>query len=105
MRYRARRRLSDGSRPVGRARVGRVVGRAKRPDVEHTSVLRLDPDPSPVFVDPSGTRRRRLRRLAYLLGGVVVVALLVVWLSQFAVPATPPPTNPCPPAQGAVCRP
>jgi hypothetical protein len=79
------------------------VGRAKRPDLEHTSVLRLDTDRSPVFVDPSGRRRRRLRRLAYLLGVVVVVALVVLWLSQFGEPAPPPPTNSCAPTQGAVC--
>jgi hypothetical protein len=79
------------------------VGRAKPPDPEHTTVLRLDTDASPVFVDPSGARRRRLRRLAYLLGVVIVVALLVVWLSQFVEPAKPPPTNTCPPTQGTVC--
>ena len=97
--------MSAGSRPVGRARVGRAVGRAKRLDLEHTRVIRLDADPSPVFVDPSGARRRRLRRLAYLLGIVVVVALLVMWLSQLGGPATPPPTNSCSPTQGTACRP
>jgi hypothetical protein len=80
------------------------VGRAKLPNPEHTNVLRIGADPPPVFVDPSGARRRRLRRLAYLLGVVVVVALLVVWLSQFSEPAKPPPTNACTPIPGTVCR-
>jgi hypothetical protein len=81
------------------------VGRAKRPDPDHTSVLKPGTDSSPVFVDPSGARRRRLRRLAYLLGVVIVAALLMVWLSQLGEPAKPPPTNPCTPAHGTVCGP
>jgi hypothetical protein len=80
------------------------VGRAKLPDPEHTSVIRTGADPSPVFVDPSGARRRKLRRLAYLLGVAVVTALLVVWLSQFGEAAKPPPMNSCTPTQGTVCR-
>jgi hypothetical protein len=67
-------------------------------------VLRLGTDPPPVFVDPSGARRRRLRRLAYLLGILVVVTLLVVWLSQVGEPAKPPPTNSCTPTQATACR-
>jgi hypothetical protein len=68
-------------------------------------VVRLDADPSPVFVDPSGARRRKLRRLAYLVIVFVVAALLVLWLSQFGAPAKPPPTKPCTPTEGTVCRP
>jgi hypothetical protein len=43
----------------------------------------------PVFVDPRGVRRRRLRRLAYLVGALLIVILAVVWWSQLS--GTPGP--------------
>jgi hypothetical protein len=42
-----------------------------------------------VFVEPTGTRRRRLRRVTYLLGAALVLALLVLWLSQLGGPVGP----------------
>lgn len=39
---------------------------------DHTQVIPALPPPPPVFVDPSGQRRRRLRRLAY---GLTLLAL------------------------------
>ena len=53
----------------------------------------------PVFVDPSGTRRRRLRLLAYAIGLLLVAVLAAVWLSQLGGgPAAPPERTPCPTA-------
>ena len=99
----------DGNenRPVGRARVDRAVGKAPLPERAATSVLRdARRDPTPVFVDPSGARRRRMRRTAYLAGVLLVLALLVFWLSQFISSARPPSPDQCPsgrPTAGA-CR-
>jgi len=68
-------------RPIGRARVPAPAP----PERARTSVLRVDTDaPPPVFVDASGRRRRGLRRTTYAVAAVLLVALLVLWLSQFA---------------------
>jgi hypothetical protein len=55
----------------------------------------------PVFVDVSGRRRRRIRWLAYAIGFAVLMALLVVWLSQLVGTVRPDPATPCPPAASA----
>ncbi|WP_238009920.1 hypothetical protein KZZ52_35100 [Dactylosporangium sp. AC04546] len=89
--------VSDGKARAGRARVGKAVGRAAPPDSAATSVLRDARQPTPVFVDPSGARRRRLRRIAYLVGVLLVLALLGFWLSQF-VSSVRPPADRCPSA-------
>ena len=86
--------------PNGRARVGRAVGKAQLPERAVTDVIRDDvPTPVPVFVDPSGNRRRRVWWSGVVLGLLVLAALAVVWASQLAGPATPPPARtPCPSA-------
>jgi hypothetical protein len=98
-------------RPVGRARVGRAIGKARTPDRAPTDVIKLGPaTPRPVFVDPSGARRRRLRRLAYAVGAAVLLALLALWLTQFGGTVRPERNAPCPTASakagpdGAECR-
>jgi hypothetical protein len=76
-------RRSRTPRPVGRARIGRGVGRAPTPDRAPTEMLRIDADARPpVFVDDSGARRRRLRRIALTVGAVLLLILLVLWASQ-----------------------
>lgn len=68
---------------VGRARVGQAVGRAPTPARAPTDVIRPGTAEQPVFVDASGRRRRRLRRTTYAIGAVLLLALLILWLSQF----------------------
>ena len=56
-----------------------------------TSIIRLDaPVNVPVFVDPSGRRRRRVRRVAYGIGVAVFLIVSAVWVSQFNGWAKPP---------------
>jgi hypothetical protein len=72
-------------RPLGRARVGRAVGTARTPERAPTGILRVgDVAPPPVFADASG--RRRLRRIAYSAGFVVLLFLLLLRLSQLGGP-------------------
>jgi hypothetical protein len=41
------------------------------------------PDPTaPIFVDNSGRRRRRLRRLTYLICALILVLVALWWFSQ-----------------------
>jgi hypothetical protein len=61
--------------------------------------------PEPVFVDPSGVRRRRLRRWAYVLAAVLVCALVAIWLSQLGGPVRPPATVLCPTAHPGTAAP
>lgn len=87
--------------PFGRARVGRAVGKAPLPERAVTDVIRDDvPTPVPVFVDPSGSRRRRVWWAGIVAGLLVLAALVVVWATQLAGPATPPARTPCPSACG-----
>jgi hypothetical protein len=82
-------------RPAGRARVGQAVGRAPTPDRAHTEVLRIGSEPRPpVFVDPGGTRRRRLRPIGYVVAAAILVILLLLWVSQLGGTARPP-AAPC----------
>ena len=89
--------------PRGRARVGRSVGKAPLPERAVTSFLpAAGAEPPPVFVDPSGVRRRRLRWAVYALGLVLAALLIAVWLSQLGGgPAAPPEPAPCPAASSA----
>ena len=103
----------QGSRPVGRAGVRQYRGRAR---VTHardhesagvdaaktnvlavmlTNVFKVDRPPPPVFVDESGQRRRRVRRLAFLVIAVTVALLTTVWLTQLAEAVRPGPVSPC----------
>ena len=95
-------------RPTGRARLGQARGRAPTPDRAATAVVRVGPEPgAPVFVDPSGTRRRRLRPFMYALIAAILLALLVLWLSQLGGPAGPPAPcagTPTATPAGADCR-
>jgi hypothetical protein len=84
----------EANRPTGRARVGRAVGKAPLPERASTSIIRDGrQEPTPVFVDPSGSRRKRLRRFAYVVGALLVVAMLALWLSQFGSSVRPAPAN------------
>jgi hypothetical protein len=89
--------------PRGRAQVGRSVGKAPLPERAATSILpAAGAETPPVFVDPSGVRRRRLRLAVYALGLVLAVVLAAVWLSQLGGgPAAPPKPTPCPAASSA----
>lgn len=81
--------------------MGRAVGKAPLPENAKTEMFRVgEGGPPPVFVDPTGDRRRRLRRTAYAVGMLLIVALIAVWVSQLVGDAKPPPA-PC--ASGQVC--
>jgi hypothetical protein len=86
--------------PRGRARVGRSVGKAPLPERAVTTVLpAAGGETAPVFADPSGTRRRRVRLAMYALGLVIAAVLAAIWLSQLGGgPAAPPARTPCPAA-------
>ena len=45
----------------------------------------MDEPTPPVFADPSGVRRRRMRRVSYIVVTVLVVLLVAFWLSQLSV--------------------
>jgi hypothetical protein len=96
----------DVPRLKGRAKVGRAVGKVPAPERAHTQVIHGlgQAVPEPVFVDPSGGRRRKLRRVAYLIGFALVIALLLVWLSQLGG-GSRPPSNGCSAAPAASCPP
>ena len=60
------------------------MGVAATPERARTHVVRRAGDGlQQVFVDTSGRRRRRLRRLAYIVGMLAVVLIAVLWLSQY----------------------
>jgi hypothetical protein len=86
---------------VGKAAVGRAVGVARTPDRAPTDMLEINPADPPVFVDASGRRRRKLRRLAYAIGAALLLALAVLWLSQLVGTVRPDPVSPCPAASAA----
>ena len=70
-------------RSVGRGSVASWAWPAT-PERARTHVVRRDGDGlQQVFVDASGRRRRRLRRLAYVVGMLAVVLIAVLWLSQY----------------------
>ncbi|MGK5681893.1 hypothetical protein [Actinoplanes sp. URMC 104] len=84
-------RARVGRTPQGRARVGRAVGKAPLPENARTDVIRVDAAaPQPVFVDPTGGRRRWLRRTAYAIGILLILALITIWVTQLGEPARPP---------------
>ncbi|HET6484433.1 MAG TPA: hypothetical protein VFG35_30930 [Actinoplanes sp.] len=99
-------RAPVGRPPKGRARVGRAVGKAQLPEHAKTEMFEVgEHAPPPVFVDPTGGRRRLLRRTAYGIGVLLILALVAIWVSQLLEPARPPARTPCPssaPAQA--CR-
>jgi hypothetical protein len=85
---------ADGGSAVGRAKV-RSVGRVRRGSKPvRAAVPRPDPSTrylqrpdttAPIFVDGSGRRGRRLRRVVYWVIAVVLVLLALWWLSQASV--------------------
>ncbi|WP_433361963.1 hypothetical protein ACQPZX_29500 [Actinoplanes sp. CA-142083] len=78
--------------PRGRAKIGQAVGKAQLPEHAVTGIVEHDVSlTQPVFVDPSGARRRRIRAFAYAMGVLLIVALAAVWVSQLVGPAAPPP--------------
>ena len=84
---------------VGRARVGHSVGKAQLPEQAKTEMFAVgEPGPAPVFVDPTGGRRRWLRRTTYALGILLILALITIWMTQLLEPARPPAPAPCPSA-------
>ncbi|SNY59192.1 hypothetical protein [Paractinoplanes atraurantiacus] len=87
----ARKRRAQGQttpravgRVAGRVRVGRVSGRVPPIDRASTEVAHFDEAPRPVFHDPAGGRRRRLRIAAYVVGLALLVLLLAFWFSQLS---------------------
>jgi hypothetical protein len=48
------------------------------------------PVKKPVFVDPSGRRGRRVRRVAYGIGVLVLLIVTAAWVSQLDGWAKPP---------------
>lgn len=92
-------RVRVGHTVAGRAALGRAVGRAWTPERAPTDVMKVPrPATPPVFVDPSGARRRRVRRIAYGLGALLLLVLLVLWLSQIGGLTRTGPAPPCPSA-------
>jgi hypothetical protein len=78
--------------PRGRAKIGQAVGKAQLPEHAVTGIVEHDvTSTQPVFVDPSGTRRRRIRAAAYAMAVFLILALAAVWVSQLVGPAAPPP--------------
>jgi len=60
------------------------MGVAATPERARTQVVRRPGDrPQQVFADASGRRRRRLARVAYIVGILAVVLIAVLWLSQY----------------------
>jgi hypothetical protein len=76
-----RARVRNAVRPRRPARPGVARGKATPKDPETAVFARPDPT-APVFVDSSGRRGRRLRRVTYLVGGIILVLLAAWWLSQ-----------------------
>lgn len=64
-------------------------------------MFEVDTTAPPVFVDASGGRRRRVRWLAYVVGVVVLIALLVMVASQLGGTVRPQPVTPCTPKASA----
>lgn len=84
-------------RHVGRAAVRRIVAAAPVPQAIRTHVLKVGDEPRPpVFVDSSGRRKRRLRRLAYALCVAALLLVAVLWLSQAGDDVRPKPMSPVP---------
>jgi len=82
--------------------VGRAVGKSALPEQAVTGIIKQElQSTAPIFVDPSGVRSRRFRRVAYAIGILLILALAAVWATQLLGPATPPPADP-PPAPPAV---
>lgn len=91
--------------PRGRARVGSAVGKAQMPQRAVTAVFLRDSSAAlPVFVDPGGGRRRRVRRVAFVVGLLLVLILTAVWLSQLSGSARPPEPRPCVSGSAEGCR-
>lgn len=85
------------SRHVGRVKLHRGVASVDDgPDP--TAAMPARPQPAPVFVDDSGQRRRRVRRVILWLGAMVLVIVAAVWWSQSADPVRPDPVRTCAPA-------
>ncbi|GAA0471661.1 hypothetical protein Ade02nite_51150 [Paractinoplanes deccanensis] len=79
------------------------MGKARTPDNAPTDYIRIgEQEPPPVFVDPTGGRRRWMRRTAYAVGVLLVLALIVVWLSQLGGSARPPERTPRPSSAAAI---
>jgi hypothetical protein len=92
-------RASVGRPSKGRARVGRAVGKAPLPENAKTELFAVgEQGPAPVFVDPTGGRRRWLRRTAYAIGVLLILALVTIWVTQLIEPARPPARDTCPSA-------
>ncbi|MBM2621455.1 hypothetical protein JIG36_38725 [Actinoplanes sp. LDG1-06] len=92
-------RAPVGRPPRGRARVGRAVGKAATPENARTEMFEVgEAGPPPVFVDPTGGRRKWLRRTAYAVGVLLILALIAIWVSQLVGSADPPPHAPAPSA-------
>lgn len=79
--------------------VGRAQVRPPQPEPEpapRTSVLPVAPVPPPVFVDPTGKRRRTLYLMAAAIILAIVTGVLGVWLGLFAGSVAPAPVLTCP---------
>jgi hypothetical protein len=75
------------------------------PERAMTAVFRRDTSAAlPVFVDPGGGRRRRVRRVAFAVGVLLVLILAAVWLSQLSGPARPGEPRPCASGSAEGCR-
>ncbi len=87
---------------VGRAQVEQPSIKERLPEHESTQMIKLGQlPPQPVFVDPSGTRRRRLLVWAYVLVAGMVLVLAAIWFSQLGAPVLPPGSSSCPTSSSA----
>ncbi|MBM2616355.1 hypothetical protein JIG36_12385 [Actinoplanes sp. LDG1-06] len=48
----------------------------------HTEIAHFEELPKPVFADTSGIRHRRLRRVTYAVGALLLTVLIAFWISQ-----------------------
>ena len=71
-------------RVTGRVRLGPVVGRVPPIERAHTEIAQFDELPKPVFADASGLRHRRLRRVSFVVGALLLVVLIAFWISQLS---------------------
>jgi hypothetical protein len=65
------------------------MGTATTPDRAHTRAMRAPLQLTAVFVDPSGRRSKRLRRMAVAVAVLALALVALLWVSQYGGPVGP----------------